>query len=961
MKLSIIALMLCGGFSLLGEVLFKEKFDDKVGRWRFYSWMNTNNPRSGGITEKEFSSAPQSMEVKAVQDKFAGWISPVIKAPPAKMNITVSLNIKISKDYSGNKLYVFVAWYDKTKFLKVTNLEIPSGEMAESHDSWDKIVLHMDAKNIPENADSFCLNLASSALTNNRENIGGSIFFDDVIIELSSPLQESSSGFLFPKQMKEYLPRKIKPVKIPGLHEQVHNAFASGTQYWRAVGPGFFNVPMDVVIRGKRIYIQTDWGLHLSEDNGEHWRIISHSSYGGLDAYMYGFDVSPGDENFIVVAGTQIYRTYDKGIRWQESGRSQPDRYAVFRQPRFNCDGSRIFVGMGRYSYCYGTSGVKCTIGDFPSKSIFVGDAKAEEFKEFPLGSAGSEISVIYPHPVNPDIVFFAFKDGDLYITRNARAEAPDFSIVAVPDNYCVTAMAVNPQKADRVLATLSYNGKKGERKDTSMPYSQFCVFRNIDSAQEIRCDILPLKTASGNVINEHNFVSLAINPANPKQIIIGMDMNLQLLISDDEGSSFQYFNMPRKLFGDDWFTCAVREVWFGRDSEICVVNSPIGVWLSKDNLSTLIPLFTIDGKWFGNKGVAGLAHVQSVVLTDKHAYISAQDHSAWRSDGKDLSRWEKFGEPAGVKDKDYLNLYNCYPRVQGIFASRDDKYVYLLRQERKHNPGKRILIYSPDAPGNWLDITNKFDHNDIENAKLSNAFHPVQIVFNPDNSDEHWIAYTNSLYYTADGGKNFCKIAGEITGNSRVIPSALTYDQKTNILYMGYAAGAGPTYRDLSEFDLKPLYRSFDKGKNWEVFDIGVDNVKSIAVADNGNVIVGTTLSANSHGLLIVLPEGNPERKEIKCTIGDLEEEINMSQMCFDHIKTDGDNVLVIANYYHLYSKRAARNAALGALLSTDGGKTFRWIRYNLPCTWILSADIKDGIIVIGDSAGIFAHEFEK
>ena len=967
MKHYAIALFLCGGLyaSASGAAeLFREDFSSPDRNWRHHNWMNSNNPKNGGITKNEFSSAPQSIEVKAVQDKFAGWISPEIKILPSTINLNVSLKIKTSSDYIGNRVYVFLSWYEKSKFLKTTNLAVSSKNTEKSEDSWISTMTLIDAKEIPVNADSFYINLTTQALENNENKAnktGGSVFFDDILVEMTAPITQQSAGFLFPEQMKNYLPRHPGSIKIPGLREQINTAVSSKKEHWRAVGPGFFNVPMDVVIREEKIYIQTDWGLHLSDDNGGHWRTISHTSYGGLDAYMHGFDISPKDENFIVIAGTEICRTYNNGVNWHKSRRSQPDRYAVFRQPRFNCDGSRIFVGMGRYSYCYGTSGIKCTVGDFNSKSIFVGDAKAEEFKEFILDSPASEISVIYPHPVNPDIVFFAFKDGNLYVTRNARSQTPEFTSVAVPAKYCVTAMAINQQKTDRLLATLSYNGKKGERKDTSMPYSKLCVFLNIDSAQEISCDILPLQTINGKTIKEHNFVSLSINPCNPQQIIIGMDMNLQLLVSNDEGKSFKYFNMPRKLFGDDWFTCAIREVWFGRNSDICVINSPIAVWIGKDNLDKLTPLFTIEDKWFGNKGVAGLAHVQNVVMTDKYAYIAAQDHSAWRSDDKDLSRWEWFGESAGMQDKDFVELRKHYPRVQGIFVSRDNKHVYLLRQERRHNPGKIILAYRPKTPGNWQDITAGFDPMDIEEARQSNAFHPVQIVFNPDNSDEHWILYTNSLYHSTDGGNSFHRIGEKITKKNRLSPAALVYDQRKNILYMGYSAGAGPTYKNLAELDLKPLYRSFDKGKNWEPFDIGVDNVKSLAIAANGNLIVGTTLSQNHPGALIVLPDGNPKLKEVKCTIGDTEEEINMSQLCFDLIKTDGNNVLAIANYYHLYSKRATRNAALGPLLSTDGGKTFRWIRYNLPCTWILSADIKDGIVIIGDSAGIFSYEFNR
>lgn len=49
-----------------------------------------------------------------------------------------------------------------------------------------------------------------------------------------------------------------------------------------------------------------------------------------------------------------------------------------------------------------------------------------------------------------------------------------------------------------------------------------------------------------------------------------------------------------------------------------------------------------------------------------------------------------------------------------------------------------------------------------------------------------------------------------------------------------------------------------------------------------------------------------------------------------------------------------------MGPLLSRDGGKTFQWITYNLPCVgWPCAVTIHDGKIVIG-TRGLYAWKYK-
>ena len=178
------------------------------------------------------------------------------------------------------------------------------------------------------------------------------VFADEAQIKC---LPDNQADLFIPAGYKARLPNGyFTSVKIPGMEEQVKDAFASGKQYWQGVGPGYINVPMNIYVNGERILVQTDWGLNESLDGGKSWRTISCTMFGGISHWsQYDFDVSPKDPNLIVVCGRQIYRTIDSGKTWAEVRRGTPEPPMLtglllphFTKIKFNCDGSRIFTGI---------------------------------------------------------------------------------------------------------------------------------------------------------------------------------------------------------------------------------------------------------------------------------------------------------------------------------------------------------------------------------------------------------------------------------------------------------------------------------------------------------------------------------------------------------------------------------------------------------------------------------------
>ena len=795
-------------------------------------------------------------------------------------------------------------------------------------------------------------------------------------------LPDNQAELFIPAGYKDRLPNGyFTSVKIPGMEEQVKEAFASGKQYWQGVGPGYINVPMNIYVNGERLLVQTDWGLNESLDGGKSWRTISCTMFGGISHWsQYDFDVSPKDPNLIVVCGRQIYRTVDSGKTWAEVRRGTPEPPMLtglllphFTKIKFNCDGSRIFAGFAK-ELEFASKKRKGDKAPCQTKIIFLGDGRAESFKMVDLKRTFSSIRCIYALPSNPDIVLLSYEDGDLFITRNARSPEPVFELAEVPNGFFVRSMAAVPSKPDEMLATLVPSGNAGYQNHTadgspkkSKLFKMSSLVKGTLSFEEIpilgedgeniACTVLwPLP---GNFID---LPSIGINPANPNQVAIGTITGAgNAVISDDGCKSFRWFGIPKDLVvtvntAYNFF----QFVWFG-NSPMAIVSSRMGAWSTRDGFKTFTPLFmTSDetGKWRGCRGVAAIASIVGISITKDSVYLGVSDHRIWRSDGTDLSRWEE-----SVRVEKLPKGFNFLP-VDRLIASADGKHVYACSSASYDVRNRSFLKYEASSDS-WKDITPALGVGDTlpEIFQSSGVKPSVNIAFNPQNSDEQWLALnTGKLLYTSDGGSTFKEIGGDLgiktKENVKVAEvSSLVFDPAKNILYLGIQTVKRSSKEgSLRNLKMNPLYRSLDKGVTFEPVDIGVNNVSGIAVAANGNLIVGTCFDYELPGQLITFLGADPAKKEVKCTIGDTLEEQCMGQEFFNNIQADGNDILAIANCRWGSTREAPR----GPLLSTDGGKTFKWIRYNLPCTELRAAAIGQGIIIVGDSANLSVYKYK-
>jgi len=792
----------------------------------------------------------------------------------------------------------------------------------------------------------------------------------------------SQTGIYMPSEFQSRLPKgKFTSVKIPGLKEQTVAAFASGRQYWRGLGPGFINVPMNIYVKGERILVQTDWGLSESTDGGENWRSIGYTLYGGIMWWnQQDFDVSPNDPNLIVCVGRMLYRTDDGGKIWTEIQRGLPkaigpgtQKFNQFKQVRFNSDGSRVFACSSKETEPWYPMSKEQL---FDTKVIFAGDARAESFQAINLKRPYASIIKLYPHPSNPDTVLFSFKDGDLFISRNARDAVPFFEQMPVPSGYAICSMAVRPDNPDEMLATLAPLTKmgnlSGKSADDVKPrlYEVKGLIAGILSFTE-----KPILDASGKLLINVDlagtpissgflgFNSVAIDRKNPRRVMIGARCLLGgILISDDNCGSFRLTRLPKTYSIDspnsyDWF----QDVWSG-NSPLTIFSSRMGAWLTRDGGNTLTPLFMTDdesGRWHGNKGVAASANICGISIAEDAVHLAFSDHRLWCSDGKDLSRWEEIA-PVSKFSAELEKIRDFYfIPIHGMSGSPDGKYLYSSASPNYTDSRTRYLLKYSGTPGDWRNFTPDLGEGE-RLPKRADGWLITQdmIHFNSANSDEQWfILNSGRMLFTANGGVTFrdCddKLVSKIKTNIQAIQiSCIFFDAPRGVLYLGLC----PINKPLRGVGLVPLYRSFDKGASFEPFEIGVNNIKSLTVAANGNLIVGTICDYELPGQLIVLEGADPAKKEVKCTAGDTIEEQCAGQILFSGISSDGNDVIALADSQGGISRKFPQ----GPLLSTDGGKTFRWIRYNLPGTSMMGAAIGHGIIVMEDAANNCVYKYK-
>ncbi len=742
-----------------------------------------------------------------------------------------------------------------------------------------------------------------------------------------------------------------KKVGLPaGLEEQVWKAWSDGKEgsAWKNISPGFANVTYDAKVDAGVVTLILDGaGLVQSKDEGKTWKPLSHHlthpCYG-----FFSFDISPADPKIIVVGGGYLDRSLDGGRSWSFIYDKALPEYGYeiktsFGQVRFNADGSRLFTAPGAFGHGFEPRADIETLMEknIGKKLIYVGDAKAANFKKIELGDFAA-IRRIVPHPTNPSVVYASFSDGSIYKSSDASKPQPSFKKLELPKEYsgrqCIDLDIAPGSENDLLLVLFA---KKGDSK---------LVHAKLEGGKLV-CEELSLNgKASWQTI-----VSAKWNPRDGKEAVVGVNGANAIYVSNDSLKSFRALPFPEKLkHGESGFYSDPHSFAFDRKSPLAITWSCIGAWSSRDcfaNLDDLLMTYDDSKKLYGNKGVGFAECGVSICQRKNHTYLATNDHGAFRSDGKDLSKWFKIsrnpGMPQGLDGKPFAGL--SFP----LGVSEDEKYLYLFARMGYLHPNEKPkngkpgpysddflkLMLSTDKGDTWQDVTERLGNGET----LRLAQQPMKIIFDPTDSNNQWILLREALFRSVDGGKSFQE-GKLVDGEKFQLMLYIAYDAKHKILY---ANGGGKHVK---------LYRSLDLGLTWKEHPIKIDppRITAVGVLENGDLVLG------AEGRLVVMPyekieKGVVEESMVKMTIGDKLGAFVADQRDFHPVYCDGMDILTFANNSFRASNCCRQ---LGPLLSTDGGKSFKWINFDLPCQEGGSADLKDGSIIIGNR-GIYNWSF--
>jgi hypothetical protein len=333
------------------------------------------------------------------------------------------------------------------------------------------------------------------------------------------------------------------------------------------------------------------------------------------------------------------------------------------------------------------------------------------------------------------------------------------------------------------------------------------------------------------------------------------------------------------------------------------------------------------------------------VAIRDKYTYIATNDHGAWRSNGKDTSKWLRISSNPGMPRDSNGEVFRglSFPMI----VSDDEKYIYLVAKTGYMHKGvgyfphyaKDIyrLMLSTDQGNSWKDATKQAgleSHSADERQPLIR-----QILFDPSDSQNQWILLENSILLSKNGGQTFDKIELPADMLIRSARKPLAFDSLHKTMYMLAFQKGDKTPK---------VMRSLDMGRTWKAlpFPDGI-SFYCLATLENGD------LALSDDGRLMVIPydkisSGKIDQSMIRLTVGKTPGEAAYGMRTFKPIVCRGMNILTFPEngWNHSISNRSP-----GPLLSRDGGKTFQWIVYDFRRGSGIDADIRNGKVIIGTS----------
>lgn len=247
-------------------------------------------------------------------------------------------------------------------------------------------------------------------------------------------------------------------------------------------------------------------------------------------------------------------RTIDGGKTWSAIYSKALPPFVMentsFCAVRFNADGSRVFTAMGSLRHNLKPS--RRVKEDYmaticKNKTIYIGNSDAGKFQAVELNSPFAGLRKICPHPTNPNILYISFGDGDLYVTRNAKGEKPDFIKLNVPGGFEIICMDISPWNPSEILMVMQ---KIVSKKNVSK-----VMLATVSDKKSLKYKDIPIKDASGKLLMRRHFFAAKWNPRCKGQVFVGSRDSCNynyIVVSDDSMKSFRKIDFPKKLKYDE-------------------------------------------------------------------------------------------------------------------------------------------------------------------------------------------------------------------------------------------------------------------------------------------------------------------------------------------------------------------------------------------------------------------------
>jgi len=562
-------------------------------------------------------------------------------------------------------------------------------------------------------------------------------------------------------------------------------------------------------------------------------------------------------------------------------------------------------------------------IAAHPVKELYISRDFGRTWLSYWLGdSPMAEVRRIVTHPTNPDVLYFACGDGELYLTTNARAEPPQLTLVRTLAGDYVQDMAVDPSDPDRML--LITDG--GELYESLNCQESGMVISDATGA----INAPPLSEAPR---------SIAFNPSVVGEVTVGEEKTMDFFVWTDSGASWTRHTLPTSLQRDQTdFAMKAGRVYYGPD--YAVLTSAVETFVTFDGFATFDWLIrTWDGEFWGHKGVGSPANINGAAIGAAESWISGQDLGVYSSAGADLDRW-KFQTGPGDYDKlpfQDMGTYNLSWTVkpQKIAATSNGTFVIFNALKRQSSIGSGFAVdmkffLSDDHGATWENITDRFPadarYTDVDSIPPGEVFTGGHNLRRLTYAGEVlWIIFHDRVCRAQDSSSPFLDVPPEVTLEENTGFTDFIYDDANNVGFL--SAGVNDPNWSGQRFDpagvsmAAPLYQYVEG--SWQVYDVGLYSIVSLAQTDS-HLIIGTNRSNGQPGYLVKVAKGSGYSvSNYKISIGDVDEEVWAGQHGFQFVGADGSCAFAVAQDVWFKNDR---HFGAGVFISLDAGDTWRY-----------------------------------